>query len=171
MKKLILTVFSIFSFSAVGAVPELPFPTGSCSGIIPIDDPNIMETNPNYYDGSANLTIVLDFDDAEAFGTLLLFDNWDRGDDEAYAQWAVDQDGSGTPLTIERDELLPASFIGSVKLELPDDDLVPNLVGVQPTGNAFREDEIRFRLLPTAGGATYIIQGLNFPLQGFCSTI
>ena len=170
MKKLILTVFSIFSFSAVGAVPELPFPTGSCSGIIPIDDPQIMENSSNYYDGGANLAIVLDFDDAEAFGIELLFDNYDR-DDEAFAQWSIDQDGSGTQLTIERDELLPASFIGSFTLEYPDDDLVPNLVGLQPTGNVSKEYELRFRLLPTAGGATYIIQGLSFPLHGFCSTI
>ena len=100
MKKLILTVFSIFSFSAVAAVPELPFPTGSCSGIIPIDDPQIMENSSNYYDGGANLAIVLDFDEAEAFGIELLFDNYDR-DDEAFAQWSIDQDGSGTQLTIE----------------------------------------------------------------------
>ena len=170
MNKLILTALSIFSFSAVAAVPELPFPTGSCSGIIPFSDVAFQTPISDTYDGTSSLTIVLDFDEAQAFGVFVLFDNWDR-DDEALAQWAVDQDGSGTPLTIERDELLPAAFIGSVKLELPDDDLVRDLVGVQPEGNAFVEYEIRFRLLPTAGGATYIIQGLNFPFHGFCSTI
>ena len=36
MAKLFLAMFSIFSLSAVGAVPELPFPTGSCSGLIPL---------------------------------------------------------------------------------------------------------------------------------------
>ena len=170
MKKLILTVLSIFSFSAVAAVPELPFPTGSCSGIIPIDDPQITEIISNAYDGSANLAIVFDFDEGEAFGVEFLYDNFDR-DDEAFAQWSIDQDGSGTQLTIERDDLLPASFIGSFTLEYVNDDLVPNLVGLQPTGNAFEEYELRFRLLPTAGGATYIIQGLSFPLHGFCSAI
>ena len=170
MKKLILTVFSIFSFSAVGAVPELPFPTGSCSGIIPFPDVVLQDPLAGTYDGTANLTIVLDFDEAEAFGVFVLFDDWD-GDNEAISQWAADQDGSGISLTIERDELLPASFIGSFKLEFPDDDLVPDLVGVQPTGNAFVEYEVRFRLLPTAGGATYIIQELSGPFHGFCSTI
>lgn len=171
MKKLILTVLSIFSFSAVAAVPELPFPTGSCSGIIPLDDPQTLEQCSDCYDGTANLTIVLDFDGAEAFGVFALFEDWD-GDDEAFAQWSIDQDGSGTQLTIERDDLLPSSFIGSFTPEIPDDELVPeNIVGLQPTGNAFKEYEIRFRLLPTAGGATYIIQGLNFPFHGFCSSI
>ena len=159
----------LFPLSA-SALPELPFPTGGCSGIIPLDDAKIMESSPAYYDGTANLTLTLDFDEEEAFGTFLLFDNWDR-DGEAFAQWSADQDGSGIPLTIERDALSPASFIASIRLELPDDTAVRDLVGVEPTGNVFREDEIHFRLLPTAGGATYIIQLLNAPFHGFCSTI
>ena len=159
----------LFPFSA-SALPELPFPTGGCSGIIPISDPDLIEKSPDFFDGDANLTVVFDFDNAEAFGVFLLFDNWDR-DGEAFAQWSADQDGSGIPLTIERDALSPASFIASMRLELPDDTVVRDLVGVEPTGNVFREDEIHFRLLPTAGGATYIIQLLNAPFHGFCSTI
>ena len=97
-------------------------------------------------------------------------DYWD-GDNEAYAQWSMDQDDSGTELIVERDDLMPASFIGSITLDRPDDDSVPNLVGTQPTGNYFKSFEFRFRLLPIAGGSTYIVQGLNVPYQGFCTTI
>lgn len=160
----------LFPFSA-SALPELPFPTGGCSGIIPISDPDLIEKSPDFFDGDANLTVVFDFDNAEAFGVFLLFDDWD-GDNEAFAQWSADQDGSGMALNIERDDLLPASFIGSITVEFPDDAFTPDLVGVEPTGNAgFKNYELRFRLLPTAGGATYIIQTLNAPFHGFCSTI
>ena len=168
----IVTLLSLLILPlAVGAFPELPFPTGSCSGIIPLEDARILEKSPDFFDGDANLTVVFDFDNAEAFGVFILFDDWD-GDNEAFAQWAADQDGSGMQLDIERDDLLPASFIGSITVEFPDDAFTPDLVGVQPTGNAgFKRYELRFRLLPTAGGATYIIQTLNAPFHGFCSAI
>ena len=162
-------VLALFSANIL-AVPELPFPAGSCSGIIVLDDPLLIEKSDRYFDGDANLVFVFDFDEGVAFGVSLLFDDWD-GDNEAYAQWSMDQDGSGTELLLERDELMPASFIGSITLDRPDDDSVPNLIGTQPTGNYFKFFQFRFRLLPIAGGSTYIVQGLNVPYQGFCAAI
>ena len=162
-------VLALFSADLL-AVPELPFPAGSCSGIIVLDDPLLTEKSDRYFDGDASLAFVFDFDESKAFGVFLLFDDWD-GDNEAFAQWSMDQDDSGTELVLERDDLMPASFVGSITLDRPDDDSVPNLVGTQPTGNYFNSFEFRFRLLPIAGGSTYIVQGLNAPYQGFCATI
>jgi hypothetical protein len=170
MKRAMALVISIGSSCAVSAVPELSFPAGSCSGIIEVDDPVLLEKSDRYFDGDASFSFVLDFDEAEAFGVSLLFDDFD-GDNEAYAQWAADQDASGIPLALERDDLMPASFIGSMTIDRPDDNSVPTLVGIEPTGNYFKEFTFRFRLLPIAGGSAYIVQGLTVPVQGLCAAI
>lgn len=151
------------------AIPDIPFPAGSCAGIIPLDDPYLMETNSSYIDGIANITFVFDFDNDQLFGVALLFDDYD-GDNERLSQWSLDQDSSGNSVKIERDDLMPASFVATFNIDLPDDRLTPiNLT--QPTGNAFQEVPIVIRLLPVGGGSSYIIQGLDIPYHGFCTAI
>ena len=114
--------------------------------------------------------MTFDFDEAQAFGVLLLFDDYD-GENQLFAEWSLDQDASGTSFTVERDELMPASFIVTLSLELPNEDSTPDLVGVQPTGNVFREFTAKLRLLPTGGGSMYIIQAINFAEHGFCAAL
>ena len=170
MKKLLSVFVLFYSAAAFSAIPELPFPTGSCSGILSLVDPELTSNNSRTFDGDANLTLLFDFDAAQAYGVFLLFDDFD-GDSERFAQWSLDQDASGTSLTIERDELMPASFIATLSLDFPIDDNTPNLVNLQPTGNVFQEYTVKFRLLPTGGGSMYIIQGINNAEHGFCAAL
>lgn len=171
MYRLLIIIALLYAGFATSAVPVLPLPTGSCSGIIPLEDqPQQTLKDSRTYDGSFNLSIVLDFDEAKAYGTFLFFDDWD-GNNETFAQWSIDQDASGTSFSIERDELLPAAFLLTLSLDLPIDENTPDLVGVQPTGNVFQEYTVRLRLLPIAGGSTYVIQGINATIQGFCAAL
>ena len=101
MTKLFLVIFSIFSLSAVGAVPELPFPTGSCSGLIPLDAADTSGDG----DGASSISLVLDFDDRRAYGSVVFFDDNVPGvDDRLSSQWSLDQDDSGISLEIVRDD-------------------------------------------------------------------
>lgn len=171
MKCLVTLITTLCASFAMSAVPELPFPTGSCSGLVPlVDEPSQTLKDSRTYDGSFNLSIVLDFDEAKAYGMFLFFDDYD-GDNETYAQWSIDQDATGTSFSIERDELLPAAFMVTLSLDLPIDENTPNLVGLQPTGNVFQEYKVNFRLLPVGNGSTYVIQSVNDPLQGFCAAL
>jgi hypothetical protein len=169
--KKLLGVFALF-YSALtfSAIPELPFPSGSCSGILSLTDPELSSNNSRTFDGDANLTLIFDFDAGQAYGVFLLYDNFD-GDSERFAQWSMDQDLSGTSLTIERDELMPASFIATFSIDFPIDESTPNLVDLQPTGNVFVDYTVKFRLLPTGGGSMYIIQGINNAEHGFCAAL
>ena len=170
MKKLLSVLVLFYSALTFSAIPEIPFPSGSCSGILPLTDPEQWPKNTFHYDGNANVTLTFDFDEAQAFGVLLLFDDYD-GENQLFAEWSLDQDASGTSFTVERDELMPASFIVTLSLELPNEDSTPDLVGVQPTGNVFREFTAKLRLLPTGGGSMYIIQAINFAVHGFCAAL
>jgi hypothetical protein len=170
MKKLLSVFVLFYSALTFSAIPELPFPSGSCSGIFSLRNPEDWQKNSSHYDGNANFTLTLDFDEAQAYGVFLLFDDYD-GENERFAEWSLDQDASGTSFTMERDELMPASFIATLSLELPVDDSTPNLVNLQPTGNVFQEYTIKLRLLPTGGGSMYIIQGINNAEHGFCAAL
>ena len=169
MTKLFLAMFSIFSLSAVGAVPELPFPTGSCSGLIPLD----AAATSGDGDGAASISLVLDFDDRRAYGSVVFFDDNAPGvdeDDRLSSQWSLDQDDSGISLEIVRDDLIPASFIVSFTIDEPLVNSV-DVVNLQPTGNAFDRAEVVLRLLPNAGGASYPMQLVNAPYSGFCNAL
>ena len=170
MKKLLSVFVLFYSALTFSAIPELPFPSGSCSGILSLTDPELSSNNSRTFDGDANLTLIFDFDAGQAYGVFLLFDDFD-GDNERFAQWSVDQDASGASFTMERDELMPASFIATLSLDFPIDDNTPNLVNLQPTGNVFQEYTVKFRLLPTGGGSMYIIQGINNAEHGFCAAL
>ena len=147
---------------------QLPFPTGTCSGLIPLDSAQVAEM-AGYRGGTANLSLVLDFDDQSAYGAVIYFEDSDR---ELVAQWSIDQDGSGITLEIVRDELLPASFIASLTVDLmPGTSDERDLEGLQPTGNEFVPRDIVLRLFPTAAGASYIIQGVNITHHGFCTAL
>jgi|SaaInlStandDraft_1057018.scaffolds.fasta_scaffold126355_2 hypothetical protein len=148
---------------------QLPFPTGRCSGLIPLDSSQVAGNGG----GASSISVVLDFDDQSAHGVIIYFSpEGPDGEDRLEAQWSLDQDGSGIALDIARDELLPASFITSLTLELsPDDSDERDLKGLQPTGNEFVPFEVVLRLLPTAGGARYIIQGVNITHNGFCDAL
>ena len=167
MTKLFLAMFSIFSLSAVGAVPELPFPTGSCSGLIPLDAADTSGDG----DGASSISLVLDFDDRRAYGSVVFFDDNVPGvDDRLSSQWSLDQDDSGISLEIVRDDLIPASFIVSFTIDEPPVDSV-DVVDLQPTGNAFDRFEVVLRLLPNAGGASYPMQLVSAPYSGFCNAL
>ena len=167
MTKLFLAMFSIFSLSAVGAVPELPFPTGSCSGLIPLDAADTSGDG----DGASSISLVLDFDDRRAYGSVVFFDDNVPGvDDRLSSQWSLDQDDSGISLEIVRDDLIPASFIVSFTIDEPPVDSV-DVVDLQPTGNAFDRYEVVLRLLPNAGGASYPMQLVSAPSSGFCNAL
>ena len=167
MTKLFLVMFSIFSLSAVGAVPELPFPTGSCSGLIPLDAADTSGDG----DGASSISLVLDFDDRRAYGSVVFFDDNVPGvDDRLSSQWSLDQDDSGISLEIVRDDLIPASFIVSFTIDEPPVDSV-DVVNLQPTGNAFDRYEVVLRLLPNAGGASYPMQIVSAPYSGFCNAL
>lgn len=171
MYRLLIIFALVHACFATSAVPVLPLPTGSCSGIIPLEDqPAQTPKNSQTYDGSFNLSIVLDFDEGKAYGTFLFFDDWD-GNNETFAQWSIDQDASGTSFSIERDELQPAAFVLTLPLDLPIDENTPDLIGVQPTGNVFQEYTVRLRLLPIGGGSTYVIQGITAAIHGFCAAL
>jgi hypothetical protein len=147
---------------------QLPFPTGKCSGLIPLDSSQVAGNGG----GAANISLVLDFDDQSAYGAIIYFSPQGTDDDGLVAQWSLDQDGSGITLEIATDELLPASFIASLTLDLnPGDSDERDLKGLQPTGNEFVPFEVVLRLLPTAGGARYIIQGVNITHNGFCDAL
>ncbi len=167
MTKLFLAMFSIFSLSAVGAVPELPFPTGSCSGLIPLDAADTSGDG----DGASSASLILDFDDRRAYGSVVFFDENVPGvDDRLMSQWSLDQDDSGISLEIVRDDLIPASFIVSFTIDDTPVDSI-DLGNLQPTGNAFERRELVLRLLPNAGGASYPFQMLNIPYSGFCNAL
>ena len=167
MTKLFLARFSILSLSAVGAVPELPFPTGSCSGLIPLDAADTSGDG----DGASSISLVLDFDDRRAYGSVVFFDDNVPGvDDRLSSQWSLDQDDSGISLEIVRDDLIPASFIVSFTIDEPPVDSV-DVVDLQPTGNAFDRYEVVLRLLPNAGGASYPMQLVSAPYSGFCNAL
>ena len=167
MTKLFLAMFSIFSLSAVGAVPELPFPTGSCSGLIPLDAADTSGDG----DGASSISLVLDFDDRRAYGSVVFFDDNVPGvDDRLSSQWSLDQDDSGISLEIVRDDLIPASFIVSFTIDEPPVDSV-DVVNLQPTGNAFDRFEVVLRLLPNAGGVSYPMQLVSAPYSGFCNAL
>ena len=70
MKKLSVAILSLCSVNAFSAVPELPFPTGSCSGLIPLDSAQVAEM-AGYRGGTANLSLVLDCDDQSAYGAVI----------------------------------------------------------------------------------------------------
>ena len=169
MKKLSVAILSLCSVNAFSAVPELPFPTGSCSGLIPLDSSQIA------YDegGASSISLVLDFDDQSGYGAIIYFSpEGPDGDGRLEAQWSLDQDGSGIALDIVRDELLPASFIASFTVDLnPGDSNERDLEGLQPTGNEFVPRDVVLRLLPTANGASYIMQGINPTHHGFCNAL
>lgn len=167
MTKLFLAMFSIFSLSAVGAVPELPFPTGSCSGLIPLDAADTSGDG----DGASSISLVLDFDDRRAYGSVVFFDDNVPGvDDRLSSEWSLDQDDSGISLEIVRDDLIPASFIVSFTIDEPTSDSV-DVVTLRPTGNAFDRYEVVLRLLPNAGGASYPMQLVSAPYSGFCNAL
>ena len=168
-KRLILGSLLSYTSCVMSAVPDVPFPAGNCAGIIPIDDPEQMETDNSYIDGIANISFIIDFDNAQLFGVAALFDDYD-GDNERLIQWSFDQDSSGNDAKIERDDLMPASFLATFSIDLPDDRLTPINV-TRPTGNAFQEVPIKVRLLPVGSGSSYIIQGVNIPYHGFCTAI
>ena len=167
MKKLSVAILSLCSVNAFSAVPELPFPTGSCSGLIPLDSSQVAGGE----DGAANVSLVLDFDDQSAYGAIIFFGtSGPDDDDKSVSQWSLDQDGSGITLDIVRDELIPASFIVSMTIDdtLSDDIDLGNL---EPTGNEFELRELVFRMLPSAGGASYVLQGVSTDTHGFCNAL
>ena len=168
MKKLCFAILSLYSINAFSTVPELPFPTGSCSGLIPIDSSRVAGSGG----GASSISVVLDFDDQSAHGVIIYFSPEGPDGDGLVAQWSLDQDGSGIALDIVRDELLPASFIASFTVDLnPGDSNERDLEGLQPTGNEFVPRDVVLRLLPTADGASYIMQGINFTHHGFCNAL
>ena len=167
MKKLSVAILSLCSVNAFSAVPELPFPAGSCSGLIPLDSSQVAGGE----DGAANVSLVLDFDDQSAYGAIIFFGTSGPDDDDnSVSQWSLDQDGSGITLDIVRDELIPASFIVSMTIDdtLSDDIDLGNL---EPTGNEFELRELVFRMLPSAGGASYVLQGVSTDTHGFCNAL
>ena len=167
MKKLSIAILSLCSVNAFSAVPELPFPTGSCSGLIPLDSSQVAGGE----DGAANVSLVLDFDDQSAYGAIIFFGtNGPDDDDKSVSQWSLDQDGSGITLDIARDDLIPASFIGSMTIDDTISDDI-DLGDLDPTGNEFELSEIVFRILPSAGGASYVLQGISTDIHGFCNAL
>ena len=81
-------------------------------------------------------SLVLDFDDRRAYGSVVFFDDNVPGvdeDDRLSSQWSLDQDDSGISLEIVRDDLIPASFIVSFTIDEPPVDSV-DVVNLQPTG-------------------------------------
>jgi len=167
MRKLCFSILSLYSVNAFSAVPELPFPAGSCSGLIPLDSSQVAGGE----DGAANVSLVLDFDDQSAYGAIIFFGtSGPDDDDKSVSQWSLDQDGSGITLDIVRDELIPASFIASMTIDVNISDDI-DLGDLDPTGNEFELSELVFRILPSAGGASYVLQGISTDIHGFCNAL
>lgn len=168
MYRLVIIFALLHANFAASAVPVLPLPAGSCSGLIPLDSPQVAGDGG----GAANISLVLDFDDQSAHGAIIYFSTEGPDDDRLVAQWSLDQDGSGITVDLVRDQLVPASFIVSLTIDLnPGDSDERDLEGLQPTGNEFVPLDVVLRLLPTSGGVNYIIQGVSTPIHGFCNVL
>ena len=72
MKKLLSVFVLFYSALTFSAISELPFPSGSCSGILYLTDPELSSNNSRTFDGDANLTLIFDFDEGQAYGVFLL---------------------------------------------------------------------------------------------------
>lgn len=167
MKKIVLALIATYSVNAFGAFPELPFPTGTCSGVIPVDNASLLDAiieDGEPVRGIANGAISIDFDALSVSGEFTFFIE-PESDNEAYPRWSWDQDGSGITLSIERDTDFPASFMVSFPLDTPGDEEY-DFMNLPLTGNIHETETASMRLMPVNGGATFILQADNF--QGVC---
>lgn len=167
MKKICLMLLSICTVNAFAAFPELPVPTGTCSGLVKGDDASLLDAiaEDRYpVRGIANAAIALDFDDLSVVGEFIFFVE-PESDNEAYPRWSFDQDGSGIELSLERDGDFPASFIATFQVDTPSG-VEYDFANLPTTGNVHTSEIQTVRLMPVNGGATFIMQSADF--EGVC---
>lgn len=168
MKKICVTLLSLYTINAFAAFPELPVPTGTCSGLLSGDNASLLDAiieEGEPVRGIANAAIAFDFDDLSVAGEFFFFIE-PESDLEAYPRWSFDQDGSGIELSIERDVDFPASFIATFQLDTPSGGVEYDFANLSTTGNLHTSEIAKFRLMPVNGGTTFIIQSPD--TQGVC---
>lgn len=167
MKKLYPAVLSVCCANAFSAFPEIPFPAGTCSGLIPGDNSSLIDRirqDSEPLRGIASSAIAFDFDNLTVSGQFIFFIEPDT-EDEVYPKWSWSQEGSPIDLSIERDSTFPTSFLATFEIDNLKG-LDYDFVNMQPTGNVHDTETVTLRLLPVNNGATFIIQGNGF--QGVC---
>jgi hypothetical protein len=168
MKKLCFAILSLCSVNAFSAFPELSFPTGSCSGLVPGDNASLLDAiidEGESVRGIGSAAIAFDFDESTVSGEFVLFIE-PESDNEAYPRWSFDQDDSGIDLSIERDMNFPASFLVTFQVDTPKGDAEYDFINLPRTGNIHTSEIQSVRLMPVNGGATFILQADNF--HGVC---
>lgn len=147
---------------------QLPFPTGSCSGLIPGDDAVLLDAIKGEGEpvrGIGSAAIVFDFDNSTVSGEFVFFIE-PESDNEAYPRWSFDQDDSGIDLSIERDANFPASFSVTFQVDTPKGGVEYDFINLPRTGNVHTSEIQSVRVMPVNGGATFILQADNF--HGVC---
>lgn len=168
MKKFSIAILSLCSVNAFAAFPELPVPTGTCSGLVPGDNANLFDAiieDGQPVRGIANAAIAFDFDALTVSGEFIFFIE-PESDNEAYPRWSFDQDDSGIDLSIERDANFPASFSVTFQVDTPKGGVEYDFINLPRTGNVHTSEIQSVRVMPVNGGATFILQADNF--HGVC---
>ena len=163
MRKLCFAILSLYSVNAFAAFPELPVPTGTCSGLVPGDNANLFDAiieDGQPVRGIANAAIAFDFDALTVSGEFIFFIE-PESDNEAYPRWSFDQSGSGIELSLERDGDFPSSFIATFQVDTPSG-VEYDFANLPTTGNVHTSEIQTVSLMPVNGGATFIMQSANF---------
>ena len=158
---LVLGLSTIAAASAFAAPPAPALPTGACAGILKKSSLQTFtaaetEALAGYYMGTPVVAMFFDFDNSIAYIS---------GTGETAAEWSGDDDDDRSIVktsTIDDGAVITASVSETYTY------------GIE-AGIAFLEDgetgEIKLLLVPSNGGTTFFVQGLDSTFSGVCQQI
>tara|TARA_R110001632_G_scaffold142922_1_gene258877 strand:- start:296 stop:793 length:498 start_codon:yes stop_codon:yes gene_type:complete len=159
---LILGISILGAASAFAAPPAPALPTGACAGILKQSSLQTFtaaetEALAGYYMGTPVVAMFFDFDNSIAYIS---------GTGETAAEWSGDDDDDRSIVktsTIDDGAVITASVSETYTYGIE--------VSVAFTDNDGEADNFNLLLIPSNGGTTFFVQGLDNTFSGVCQQI